>query len=70
MDTIDKLLHITSRLEHLENAAEWITKESVHSDNAISQTGTLTCVLADDIREKVYDLVRELETIGDFIKLN
>ncbi len=61
MDTLGKLMDISSRLEHLETAAEWITKETVHTDNAISQTGTLICVLADDLREKVCSLVRELE---------
>ena len=33
----------------------------VHSDTAISQTGSLICVLADDIRKKVCALVKELE---------
>lgn len=62
MDTVNKLLDISSRLEHLESAAEWITKETVHSDNTISQTGTLICVLADDLRERVCALVKEIET--------
>jgi len=61
MDTVTKLLDISSRLEHLESAAEWITKETVHSDNTISQTSTLICVLADDLRERVCQLVKELE---------
>jgi tetrahydromethanopterin S-methyltransferase subunit G len=61
MDSIDKLLEISSRLEHLEKSAEWIARESVHSDNAISQTGSLICVLADEIREKVCNLVQQLE---------
>ena len=61
MDTLDKLMQISSRLEHLENAAEWITKETVHSDNGLSQTGTLITVLADELREMVYNLVHELE---------
>lgn len=61
MDTINKLLDISSRLEHLESAAQWITKETVHTDNSVSQTGTLICVLADDLRERVCTLVREIE---------
>ena len=64
MDTVNKLLEISSRLEHLEGAAEWITKESVHSDNVISQTGTLILTIADDLREKIYTIVRELELSG------
>jgi len=63
MKTLDKLMDISSRLEHLESAAEWIARETVHTDNGISQTGTLICVLADELREKVYNLVRELEII-------
>jgi hypothetical protein len=61
MDTMTKLLEIASRIEHLENAAEWIARESIHSDNGISQTSTLICVLADEIREKVYHLTHDLE---------
>ena len=61
MDSVNKLLAITSRIDHLENSAEWITKESVHTDNTISQTGTLITVLADEIRQKVIALVQELE---------
>lgn len=61
MDTVQKLLEITSRLEHLESSAEWITRETVQCDNGVSQTGTLITVLADEIREKVCNLVRDLE---------
>lgn len=62
METLNKLLEISSRLEHLEKSAEWITRETVHSDNAISQTGSLICVLVDEVREKVCNLVKTLET--------
>jgi hypothetical protein len=58
---MQKLLEITSRLEHLEAAAEWITKETVHTDNAVCQTSTLIAVLADEIRERVSALVKQLE---------
>jgi len=61
MNIFEKLLDISSRLDHLEQSAEWIAKETVHSDNGISQTGTLICVLADELREKVCALVKELE---------
>ena len=63
MDTINKLLAITSKIDHLENAAEWVAKETIHTDNSVSQTGTLICVLADELRERVYDLVHELEQV-------
>ena len=62
MGTVEKLLNISNRLDHLEQAAEWIAKETVHSDNGVSQTGTLISVLADEIREKICLLVRELES--------
>jgi hypothetical protein len=62
MDTVERLLEITSRLEHLEISADWITRETVHSDNAISQTSTLIGVLAEEIRERVCTLIRQLET--------
>lgn len=65
MRTIDKLIEISSRLEHIETSAEWIARESVHSDNVVSQTGTLICVLADDLKERIYSLVRELEEMAD-----
>jgi len=65
MSTVDRLLEITSRIEHLENAAEWIARETVHTDNSVCQTGTLITVLAEDIREKVCALIREIETITE-----
>jgi len=61
MDTVQKLADISSRIEHLENAAEWIARETIHSDNTISQTGTLICVLADELRERIFALAQELE---------
>jgi hypothetical protein len=64
MDTLAKLMEISSRLEHLEGVAQWITKETVHTDNVISQSGTLILTIADDLREKVYQIVRELELRG------
>ena len=70
MEILDKLLDISSRIDHLEQAAEWIAKETVHSDNGISQTGTLICVLADELRERIYTLVRELETADSVDKLH
>lgn len=64
MDTVEKLLQISSRLDHLEGAAEWIAKETVHTDNTISQTGTLMSVLVDELRERIYTLVHEMEQSG------
>ncbi len=61
LDSVSELMAISSRLEHLENSAEWIARESVHSDNSISQTATMISALADDIRERVCELVHALE---------
>lgn len=70
MATVEKLLDITSRLEHIENSAEWIAREMVHSDSPVSQTGTLICVLADDLKERIFQLVKELETLADLDRFN
>jgi hypothetical protein len=65
MDTLSYIMDITSRIDHLENAAEWIARETVHSDNALSQTGTLICVLAEELREKLCSLVKEMEQLAE-----
>ena len=46
--------------------AEWIARETVHTDNALSQTGTLMSVLSEDIRERITNLVAELEQLAQF----
>jgi hypothetical protein len=61
MNTLAQVLEIASRLDHLGTCAEWIARETVHTDNSVSQTGTLMSVLTEDIREKVNALVAELE---------
>ena len=70
MNTMDKLLEISSRLEHLENCAEWIARETVHCDNGVSQTGTLICVLTDEIREKLCTFMREVEDALDAVPVH
>jgi hypothetical protein len=64
MNTLAQIMEIASRLDHLGSCAEWIARETVHTDNSISQTGTLMSVLAEDIREKITNLVTELEQLG------
>ena len=61
MDTIDAIISINSRLEHLESAAQWISRETVHSDNSVSQTSTLIQVLVEDVREKIFSIIRDFE---------
>lgn len=65
MNTLNKLLEITSRLEYLEHSAEWIARETVHSDNAISQTATMIQAVADDIQSKVSELVKKMEELRE-----
>ena len=65
MDTLDRLIHISNRIDHLENSAEWIARETVHADNGISQTATLITVLATEVRDMLCELVRELEEAGE-----
>lgn len=60
-NSVDKLVDISNRLEQIEQSAEWISREMVHNDAAISQAGALISVLADDIREKICILVKNLE---------
>jgi hypothetical protein len=66
MNTLAQVLEIASRLDHLGTCAEWIARETVHTDNSVSQTGTLISVLTEDIRERVNALVAELEHLSQF----
>ncbi len=66
MNTLTQIVEISSRLDHIAQCAEWISRETVHSDNTVSQTGTLISVLAEDIRERINTLIAELEEISAF----
>lgn len=66
MRTMDQIIEIASRLDHLGTCAEWIARETVHTDNALSQTGTLMSVLSEDIRDRITNLVAELEQLAEF----
>ncbi len=70
MDTMERLIDIASRIDHLESVAEWIARETVHSDNTISQSATLICVTADDLRERLTQLVKEIERRKECEKWN
>ena len=65
MKTMAQVREIASRLDHLGTCAEWIARESVHTDNSVSQTGTLISVLAEDIRDRITALVSDLEQIAE-----
>lgn len=59
--SLKEVLEIESRIEHLETLALWIAKETASVDQTISQTSTLISVVCEDIRERVIELVRNLE---------
>ncbi len=61
METFNKLHEICLRLDHLESAGEWLARTLVHTDSGASHTGTLVTVLTEDIRERLVELVTELE---------
>jgi hypothetical protein len=63
MSTTEKLIDISSRLEALETAAEWIARETTQRDNGVSQSATLITVLADEVREQIFNLVTDLENL-------
>ena len=67
MSTLDRILDISSRLDQLENSAEWIARQTVHHDGGVSQTGTLIFVLAQELRDKICSLVRDMETRQDLL---
>lgn len=61
MDNIERLEEICMRLDHLEQAGEWISRAMATSDSATSHTGTLVTVLAEEIRDRLIELVQMLE---------
>ena len=60
-NTVEELAYISSRIDHLESAADWIARETVHNDSVVSQTATLIMTVADELREKMCELVSDLE---------
>ena len=66
MNTLPQVLEIASRLDHLGTCAEWIARETVHTDTAVSQTGTLISVLTEEIRDRINNLIAELEQSAAF----
>ena len=67
MDTLTRLMDISSRLDHLENVAEWIARETVNDDGGLSQSGTLICVLTDEVREAIFELAKSFEETREII---
>ena len=61
IDCVDKLHDISLRLDHLQSAGEWLARTLVHVDSSASQTGSLITVLSEDVRNRLLELVTELE---------
>ena len=57
-----KLVEISRKFENLKPPPKWIISQTFKPDTTISQTGTLILTIAEDVRSKLYELVRELET--------
>jgi hypothetical protein len=60
---MNKFLDIASRIDHLSQTADWIARETVHTDNCLSQAATLVNVLSEDIRERMLCLLQEMESL-------
>ena len=65
MTIIQRLEEISRRLSHLDEQGLWIARETVNSDTAVSQSGTLICALAADLQEKLADIIAEIEEEPD-----
>lgn len=61
MSHVEKLHDISLRLDQLENTGDWLARALVHKDGAASQAGSLITVLAQDIRDRVLELITTLE---------
>ncbi|MBP9838693.1 MAG: hypothetical protein KBC84_08260 [Proteobacteria bacterium] len=61
MDIVAKLQEISLRIDHLQQSGDWLARSLVHTDSPASQTGSLIAVLAEDVRDRVLELVSELE---------
>ena len=61
VDTVAKLQEISHRLDHLESAGEWIARTQIHEDSVASQTGSLIMTIAEDLRDRILEIVTELE---------
>jgi hypothetical protein len=61
MGTLQEVIVLSSRIDHLEQIAEWIARETANQDASVCQSATLITVLIDDIRTRLIELVRSLE---------
>ncbi len=63
------MIALSSRIDHLEQVAEWIARETANQDSSVCQSATLITVLIDDIRNRLIDLVKSLEESANELKI-
>ena len=63
------MIALSSRIDHLEQVAEWIARETANQDSSVCQSATLITVLIDDIRNRLIDLVKSLEESVNELKI-
>ena len=61
MNTLNRIQEIALRLDHLDSAGEWLSRALENVDTSASQTGSLVTSLSEDIRQRLFELVSELE---------
>ena len=66
MDIFAELEIIQSRLQQIDSVGEWIARETVHQDIALSQSGSYLCAMTSDLQMRVESLIVELQ---DIVKL-
>lgn len=69
MRTFQEVIALSSRIDHLEQVAEWIARETANQDSSVCQSATLITVLIDDIRNRLIDLVKSLEESVNELKI-
>jgi hypothetical protein len=69
MRTFQEVIALSSRIDHLEQVAEWIARETANQDSSVCQSATLITVLIDDIRNRLIDLVKSLEESANELKI-
>ena len=56
-----RLQELSLRLDQIESSAEWVSQVMEGKDTPLANTGTLISSLAEDIRNRMLELVTELE---------
>jgi hypothetical protein len=67
VDIFAELEIIQSRLQQIDSVGEWIARETVHNDLAISQSGSYLCAMTSDLQMRVESLIVELQDIVKMI---